>query len=131
MDIKDITFKDSCVIFHDATWDYNRIPALAIVVENPGGSISNVTFENIEIHHASSRAIGCLVYESGVQNFNINNVTYKNISYTSSLPNKIAGANSTNRINANFENIYYNGSKVTAINSSLFETDSYATITLK
>ncbi len=131
MDIKDIIFKDSAVVFHDATWNKDRIPALAIVVEQGGGSISDVTFDNIEIHHAASRAIGCLVYENSVQNFNINNVTYKNISYTSSLPNKIAGTNSTNSVSAIFEKIYYNGSKVNAINSSLFETDSYATITLK
>ncbi len=129
--ISDVTFKDCAVIYHDATWNADRIPALAIVVEQGGGSISNITYENIEIHHAASRAIGCLVYESGVQNFNINNVTYKNISYTSSLPNKIAGTNSTNSISANFENIYYNGSKVNAINSSLFEYDSYSTLTLK
>jgi polygalacturonase len=31
-EISDITFKDSCVVFHDATWDINRIPTIAIVV---------------------------------------------------------------------------------------------------
>ncbi len=129
--ISDVTFKDCAVIYHDATWNADRIPALAIVVEQGGGSISNVTYDNIEIHYAASRAIGCLVYESGVNDLHINNVTYKNISYTSSLPNKVAGTNSTNSVTANFENIYYNGSKVNAINSSLFEYDNYATLNLK
>lgn len=129
--ISDITFKDCAVIYHDATWDADRIPALAIIVEQGGGSISNVTYENIEIHHAASRAIGCLVYSDSVQNFNISNVTYKNIKYKSSLSNKVSTKNiSSNSISANFENIEYNGLKVTDLNSGLFEYDSYTTLTI-
>lgn len=132
LDIKDITFKDSCVVFHDATWNYDRIPAIAIIVENPGGSISNVTFENIDIYQTSSRPIGCLIYYSDIQNFSISGIKYKNISYNSAgQPNKIAGTNSTNSVQAEFENIYYNGSKITDVNSGMFEYDSYATVTVK
>ncbi len=132
LDIKDITFKDSTVVFHDATWDYNRIPAIAIVVENPGGSISNVTFENIDIYHTSSRPIGCLIYNTDIQNFSVTGIKFKNISYKSAgQPNKIAATNSTNTVQASFENLYYNGSKITATNSGAFENDSYANVTIK
>lgn len=131
-EISDITFKDSNVIFHDATWDYNRIPTLAIVVEVPGGSISNVTFENINIHKTKTRAIGCLIYGSGVENFNISGIKYKNIRYNSSMPNKIASnGKTTNRISAEFENVYANYKKINSVSSDNFEYDSYATISVK
>ena len=130
--ISDVTFKDSTVVFHDATWNADRIPALAIVVEIPGGSINNVTFENIEIHRAHSRAIGCLIYGDSVENFNISNIKYKNIRYNSAKPNKIASnGKTTNKISAEFENIVANGYKITQINSDNFEYDKYATITIK
>ncbi len=131
-EISNVTFKDSSVIFHDATWDYNRIPTLAIVVEVPGGSISNVTFENINIHKTNTRAIGCLIYNSDIENFNISGIKYKNIRYNSSLPNKIASnGKSTNRISAELENVYANYKKITAVTSDNFETDQYATVTVK
>ncbi len=130
--ISDITFKDCAVIYHDATWDTDRIPALAIIVEQGGGSISNVTYDNIEIHHASSRPIGCLIYSEAVQNMNISNITYKNIHYKSGLANKISTKNiSSNFISANFENIEYNGLKITDLNSGLFEYDDYTELTIK
>lgn len=130
-DINDVTFKDSSVIFHDATWDENRIPALAIIVENDGGSIDNVTFENIDIHKAYSRAIGCLIYSDTIENFKISNIKYKNIRYTAPKANKIASNGKVNSIQADFENIYASGTKITQINSDNFEYDNYATLTLK
>ncbi len=133
MAISDVTFKDSTVVFHDATWNIDRIPALAIIVENPGGSISNVTYENIYMHSLASRPIGCLIYGSDIQNFNITGIKYKNISYSSaSHPNKIASnGQSSNKIQADFQDIYYNGIKITDVNSGIFEYDSCATITIK
>ena len=131
--ISNVTFKDSCVAFHDATWNKDRIPALAIVVEIPGGSINNVTFENIEIHSAKSRAIGCLIYDESntIQNFNISGIKYKNIRYNSALPNKLASNGKVNSIQAEFENVYANGYKITSVDTNNFETDQYATITVK
>ncbi len=129
--ISDVTFKDSCVAFHDATWDYDRISALAIIVEVAGGSIDNINFENIEIHQTKSRAVGCLIYNKDIQNFNISNINYKNIRYNSAKPNKIASNGKVNSIQANFETIYANGSKLTSVDSTNFETDKYATVTVK
>ncbi|MBR4286146.1 MAG: hypothetical protein IKT55_00410 [Clostridia bacterium] len=130
-DIKDITFKDSTVVFHDATWNEDRIPALAIVVEIPGGSIDNVTFENIDIYRAYSRPIGCLVYGDDVQNFSISNVKYKNIRYTAPKKIKVASNGKANSIQAEFENIYASGSRISSLSSDYFEYDSYAKITVK
>ena len=130
-DIKDVTFKDSTVVFHDATWNEDRIPALAIVVEIPGGSIDNVTFENIEIYRAYSRAIGCLIYSDTIENFNISNVKYKNIRYTAPKKNKIASNSKANSIQVELENIYSSGSKINSLDSNHFEYDQYANITVK
>ena len=130
-DISDVTFKDSSVVFHDATWNKDRIPALAIIVENSGGSINNVTFENIEIHSAKSRAIGCLIYGDTVENFNISNVTYKNIRYNTTYPTKVASNGKVNSIQTTFENVYANGYKITQVDSTNFEYDQYASITVK
>ncbi len=129
--ISDISFKDCAVLRHDATWDADRIPALAIIVEQGGGSINGVTFENIEIYDARSRAIGCLVYTDTVTNLNISNVKYKSISYKSALPNKVAGKTSSNSVSTEFENIYSNGFKIPSVSTDFFEYDSYATITVK
>ncbi len=131
MDIKDISFKDSTVVFHDATWNEDRIPALAIVVENDGGSIDNVAFENIEIYRAYSRPIGCLIYGDEVQNFSISNVKYKNIRYTAPKKIKVASNGKVNSIQAEFENIYASGSKISSLSTDYFEYDSYASITVK
>ncbi len=129
--IKDVTFKDSTVVFHDATWNKDRIPALAIVVEISGGSIDNVTYENIDVYRASSRAIGCLIYGSDIQNFNITNVKYKNVKYNTTYPTKLASNDNPNTIQAEFENVYANGTKINAVDSTFFEYDSYANITVK
>ena len=132
-DVKDITFRDSTVIFHDATWNEDRIPALAIVVEDGSvGNISNVTFENIDIYDARSRAIGCLIYGDSVENVSLSGIKYKNVSYKSAKVNKIASnGKTTNSIQATFENVYANGSRITQLDNSNFEYDKYATITIK
>lgn len=130
-DIKDITFKDSCVVFHDATWNEDRIPTLAIIVENEGGSIDNVTFENIDIHRAKSRAIGCLIYNTDIQNFSVTNIKYKNIKYNAVKKNKFAGNVSTNTVQAELENVYANGSKITAENNGTYNEINTATVTIK
>lgn len=129
--ISNVVFKDSTVIFHDATWDENRIPAIAIIVEVGGGSIDNVTFDNIEIYQTRSRAIGCLILNDSLQNFSITNIKYKNIRYSSALKNKVASNGRANTIQTEFENVYSNGSKLTEVSSDNFEYDSYAKITVK
>ena len=139
--IKDVTFKDSCVVFHDATWNADRIPALAIVVEPSGeenpvyGGIDNITYENIDIYQAKSRAIGCLVYNDTdkpqIKNFTISNVKYKNVRYNATSKNKISGLNSTNSVSAEFENVYNSSGKITASNSGTYNEVDNGSLTIK
>lgn len=125
--ISDVTFKDSAVIYRDATWDNDRVSSLAIIVEQQGGSINNITFENIEIFKDTGRAIGCLIYGEDVENFQINNIKYKNIKYNSELPAKFTSNGKQNTINATLENVTANGSTLT---NSGIEKDNFANVTV-
>lgn len=126
--ISDVTFKDSAVIYRDATWDNDRVCSLAIVVEEQGGSINNITFDNIEIFKDTGRPIGCLIYGKNVENFEINNVTYKNIKYSGELKPKFTSNGKSNSINATLENVTANGNK---LNLGGVEYDKYAKLTFK
>lgn len=132
--INNVTFRDSYVLVHDATWDENRIPAIGIVVEttNPdNGAIkfSNITFENIEICRNDAAAMNCLIY-NGVNNFTIENLQFRNISYTSNrVLNRIVnygGSGSNNSIQAVFENIKCGNTNVVDSNKTqYFSEESY------
>ncbi len=138
-EIKNVTFKDCAVIYRDATWNNDRIASLAIVVEITEGpsNISDITFENIEIYRDEGRAIACVVYEEDgtqkpVENCTIKNIVYKDITYTSKLPNKIASnGRPGNSISASFENIKYNNTELNRLNRIFFETDESATVIFK
>ena len=126
--ISDVTFKDSSVIYRDATWDNDRVCSLGIIVEQQGGSISNVTYDNIEIFKDTGRAIGCLIYSEDIENFKIDNIQYKNIKYSTELPAKFTSNGRQNTINATIENVYSNGNKLT--NADII-TDQYAKVEIK
>ena len=138
-EIKNVTFRDCAVIYRDATWNNDRIASLAIVVEITDATslISDITFENIEIYRDEGRAIACVVYEEDgtqipVENCTIKNIVYKDITYTSQLPNKIASnGRSGNSISVSFENLKYNNTEINRLNSIFFETDETATIIFK
>lgn len=91
--ISNVTFKNNTVLFHDAVWNYLRIPAIGIVVEatyedvngvrtemNSGSTLSNILFENIEICRNRSSAMNCVVFEN-VNNFTVDGLTFRNISF--------------------------------------------------
>ena len=126
--ISDVTFKDSSIIYRDATWDNDRVCSLGIIVEQQGGSISNVTYDNIEIFKDTGRAIGCLVYSDDIENFRIDNIQYKNIKYNAELPAKFTSNGRQNTINATIENVYSGGNKLT--NADII-TDQYAKVEVK
>ena len=128
-DISNVTFRDNRVLFHDATWDYLRIPAIGIVVEgdeentalaqaNSNTTLTNITFENIEICRNKSSAISCIIYKL-VENYRINGLTFRNISAQN--PADASAKSTINRFSSSskiertvvFENIYFGGTKVT------------------
>ncbi|MBQ7956829.1 MAG: hypothetical protein IJ279_02235 [Clostridia bacterium] len=112
--ITNVTFRDSAVIYRDGVWDNDRIGSLVVVAEQCDGSIDGVLFENIEIFRDEGRPILVKVYEEERENFEIKNVVYRNISYTSYLPSKIDGNESdTNTVDVKLENITAAGYPVT------------------
>ncbi|MBQ8575254.1 MAG: hypothetical protein IJ447_04300 [Clostridia bacterium] len=111
--ISDITFRDCAVIYRDGVWDNDRIGSLVVVAEQCLGSIDGVRFENIEIFRDEGRAILVKVYDEEAEGFEIKNIEFKNITYSSYMRSKIAGTDSdTNTVQVKLENIEANGFSV-------------------
>ncbi len=112
-DISDVTFRDCAVVYRDGVWDNDRIGSLVITAEICTGSIDGVVFENIEIFRDEGRAILVKVYDDEAENFEIKNVQFKNITYTSYLPSKIDGnRHKSNTVEVKVENVIGNGKKI-------------------
>ncbi len=111
--ISDVTFRDCAVIYRDAVWDNDRIASLVVVAEETNGSIDGVLFENIEIFRDEGRPILVNIYDEKAQNFEIKNIVFRNISYTSYMMPKIAGTDSdTNTVQVSLENITAYGKRL-------------------
>ncbi|MBE6790140.1 MAG: hypothetical protein E7535_02990 [Ruminococcaceae bacterium] len=129
--ISDITFRDCAVIYRDGVWDNDRIGSLVVVAEQCEGSIDGILFENIEIFRDEGRAILVKIYDEEAQNFEIKNVLFKNISYTSYLPSKIAGTDSdTNTVQVELENVTVCG-KPCRFPQLMFEIGKHTSVTVK
>lgn len=126
--ISDVTFRDSAVIIRDATWHEDRIASLAIIVEQQGGSINNITFENIEIFRDDGRAIGVVILGEDIENFSCENITFRNISYKACESSKVSGNGRNNKISVSFEDIYYCSSKISDKTPFAFTIDSSADV---
>lgn len=121
LDISDVTFKDCAVICHDATWGEYNIAAIGIMVDDCGqkaNTISNVTFENINIYRNDSAAFSLYVDENVGYGVTMNNITFKNINYVSNnVKGKVHSTQSGTSFNTvTFENVYCGSSKI--INSN-------------
>ncbi|MBQ2848757.1 MAG: hypothetical protein IJE74_10920 [Clostridia bacterium] len=126
--ISDVTFRDSAVIYRDGIWDNDRIGSLVVVAEQTEGSIDGVLFENIEIFRDEGRPILVKIYDEEAQNFEIKNVVFRNISYTSYMPPKIAGTDSnTNTVQVKLDNITVCG-KQQPIPQAIFNIGKYCEI---
>ena len=62
-----------------------------MVAEQTEGGIDGVLFENIEIFRDEGRPILVKIYDENAQDFEIRNIVFRNISYTSYMPSKIDG----------------------------------------
>lgn len=110
--ISDVTFRDCAVIYRDAIWDNDRIGSLVVVAEQTEGSIDGVLFENIEIFRDEGRPILVKIYDEEAEHFEIKNIVFRNISYTSYMLPKIAGTDSdTNTVQVKLEDITVCGNK--------------------
>ncbi len=111
-EIKDVTFRDCAVIYRDAIWNNDRIGSLVVVAEETAGSIDGVLFENIEIFRDEGRPILVNIYDDEAENFEIKNVVFRNISYTSYMQPKISGTDSdTNTVQVTLDSITVCGKK--------------------
>lgn len=98
------------MVYRDGIWDNDRIGSLVVVAEKTTGSIDGVLFENIEIFRDEGRPILVKIYDEEAENFEIKNVVFRNISYTSYMKPKIAGTDSdTNTVQVQLDNITANG----------------------
>lgn len=126
--ISDVTFRDCAVVYRDGIWDNDRIGSLVVVAEKTTGSIDGVLFENIEIFRDEGRPILVKIYDEEAENFEIKNVVFRNISYTSYMKPKIAGTDSdTNTVQVQLDNITANGT-VCLFPSLTFKIGKYCEI---
>ena len=108
--ISDVTFRDCAVVYRDGIWDNDRIGSLVVVAEQTEGSIDGILFENIEIFRDEGRPILVKIYDEEAENFEIRNVVFRNISYTSYMKPKIAGTGSkTNTVQVELDSITNRG----------------------
>lgn len=77
--IYNITFRDSAVIFRNATWDLDRTASLAVAIETGHGDLNNIVFENIKIHRDTGRPIYCMVYGDDITDCSAENIIFRNI----------------------------------------------------
>ncbi len=129
--ISDVTFKDSAVIIRDATWHEDRIASLAIIVEEQGGSIKNVTFENIEIFRDDGRAIGVVILGEDIEDFSCESISFKNITYKAGAQSKVSSNGKSNNISVTFEDIFYGSREITDKTSFAFTLDKTAQVSFR
>ncbi len=94
------------MIYRDGIWNNDRIGSLVVVAEQTEGSIDGVLFENIEIFRDEGRPILVNIYDGEAENFEIKNIVFRNISYTSYMRPKISGTDSdTNTVQVELDDI--------------------------
>lgn len=129
--ITNVTFCDSAVIYRDGVWDNDRIGSLVVVAEQCDGSVDGVLFENIEIFRDEGRPILVKIYDEEKENFEMNNIVYKNITCTSYMPSKIDGnASDTNTVQVKLENVTANGDLLTKTGRNL-EVGKFCEVTFE
>ncbi len=129
--ISDVTFKDSAVIIRDATWHDDRIASLAVIVEQQGGSINNITFENIEIFRDDGRAIGVVILGEDIENFTCDSILFKNISYKSGSSSKVSSNGKKNNVGVIFEDIYYGSKEINKNSLMAFDIDKSCDVSFR
>ncbi len=81
--ISNVTFQNCVVLCHDATWDSNLIPAIGIIATentNKNTTISNVNFNNIEIHKNTASALN-VVAGGGLGSLTLDGIHFSNVKY--------------------------------------------------
>lgn len=121
-DISDITFRRCDVLFRYSDW-MDELGSLAVVVGD-SGTISNITFEDIEIYHDVRYPVVLGFkkdeFSSAGAYGKIENITFRNVKYNSHentmvRMNAVLPENNDRIKNIKFENIFDCGNKITDI----------------
>ena len=108
--ITNVTFRDSAVIYRDATWDDDRIGSLVVIAEQTDGSIDGVTFENMEVFRDEGRPINVKVYDDQADHFTMRSIVYRNIHCVSYKPAQVASNEKDgNTVSVTFDHVCANG----------------------
>lgn len=113
-DISDITFRDCSVIYRDSTWDNDFLGSLMVYCEKSknGVNIDGILFENIEIWCDRGRAINVKIEDEKAPS-HVRNVTFRNVTYTSSLKNLLYSPDGDYVQEITLENVRANGTLLT------------------
>ncbi|MCR5782451.1 MAG: hypothetical protein K6G90_06895 [Clostridia bacterium] len=87
--IENVTFRDCAVLYRNATWDNNRVSALAVSVEYAGEPIKDMVFEDIEIYRDDGRAINVLYTNKELTGRVISGVVFRNIRFTAAEESRL------------------------------------------
>ncbi len=105
--ISDVSFKNCAVIYRDAVWDNDIVCSLAVQVGEGGASVTNILFENIEIHKDEGRPINVFVCNDGIKGNKIENIVFKNVVWSADMKAQIK-ATDGNSVKVCFENVNAN-----------------------
>ena len=104
-DMTNITFKNCSVGFATASW-MDDLGALVVFSEHNEAKVTNVTFENIEVHHADQYAVLIVLGEDCAAQFE--NIVFRNVTFKDSAPVRINNRSTVGGTikNVVFENCY-------------------------
>lgn len=114
-DIRNIEFDDMTVIRSDASWNDERIGALAVVSEEGSGNIENVVFRNIEITDSKCPPVLISVL-SNRTDVKMDRIRFENINFNSKKKISIYKKAESNMIDYSFKNVTVNQKSVSQKN---------------
>lgn len=130
-DISQVVFRNSAVIFSDATWNNNILGSLVIISGTGNTLIDDILFENIEIYQNTGRPINLFIESEEAKRTQITNVLFRNITYSGGVSSRVnTRSQGNNLIEVCFDNVVGNGVKWTNENIAGFlEQDEQSTVT--
>ena len=109
-DISKVAFRNSAVIFSDATWNNSILGSLTVISGTGNPSIDGILFENIEIYQNAGRPINLYIESKEAKRTKMTNIVFRNITYSGGIVSQVnthSGGN--NSIEVCFDNVVGNG----------------------
>lgn len=130
-DISNVVFRNSAVIFSDATWSNNILGSLVIISGTGNTSIDDILFENIEIYQNAGRPINLFIESKEAKRTQMTNIVFRNITYSGGISSRVnTRSQGKNIIEVCFDNVVGNGVQWTSDNIADFlEQDEQSRVT--